>query len=81
MSTPTTARSAARTAAPLITMGTTWAARKGLMKGYEAKTGQPAPIIRSRNATLLQKVLWAATMAAVIALVEVIVWQVIGDEE
>ena len=81
MTTSTTARSAARSAAPLITMGTTWAARKGLMKGYEAKTGKPAPIIRSRNASLMQKVLWAAALAAVVALVEVVVWQIIGEEE
>jgi hypothetical protein len=70
-----------RSTAPLITIGATWAARKGMMKGYEARTGKPAPLIRSREATVLQKILWAAAMAGVIALVEVVVWRMIDDEE
>jgi len=70
-----------RSGAPLITIGATWAARKGMMKGYEARTGRPAPLIRSREATMVQKILWAAAMAAVIALVEVVVWKVLDDED
>jgi hypothetical protein len=88
MTTPATSAPAApggrellRTTAPLITLGATYLARKGLMKGYEARTGRPAPLIRSREASAMQKILWAATMAAVLALVEVAVWKVIGEED
>jgi hypothetical protein len=70
-----------RTAAPLITLGATYLARKALMKGYESRTGRPAPLIRSRNAGALEKIVWATTMAAVLALVEVVVWKVIGEED
>ena len=70
-----------RSTAPLITLGATYMARKALMKGYEARTGKPAPLIRSRQATAMQKILWAATMAAVLALVEVAVWKAIGEDD
>jgi hypothetical protein len=84
MSTPaatSSARTVARTAAPLITMGATWAVRKGMMKGYESRTGRPAPVVHSREASLLSKVLWAAAMAGVIAMIEIVVWQVLSDDE
>lgn len=79
--TPASNRDLLRSSAPLITLGATWAARKGLMKGYEARTGRPAPLIRSREASMVQKILWAAAMAGVIALIEVVVWKLIDDED
>ena len=65
MSTPavTSARATARTLAPVLSMGATWAARKGMIKAYESKTGKPAPLVRSRQAPVLEKVLWAAAMS------------------
>ena len=83
MSTPavTSARATARTLAPVLSMGATWAARKGMIKAYESKTGKPAPLVRSRQAPVLEKVLWAAAMSALIVLIEAIVWKAVGDEE
>lgn len=81
--TPTlsTTRTTLRSAAPLVAMGATWAVRKGMIKGYERSTGKPAPVVRSTEATLMQKVLWAAAMAGMIALIEVVVWNLLSDEE
>jgi hypothetical protein len=75
------ARTALQTARPLITLGATWAVRKGLMRGYEARTGRPAPVVYNRDASLLSKVLWSATMAATIALIEVVLWQILDSDE
>jgi len=74
-------RAIARTAVPLVSMGATWAARKGLMKGYEAKTGKPAPLLSSRDASIVSKVVWAASLAAVLALVEAVIWKLLAEEE
>jgi hypothetical protein len=68
------------TATPLITMGATWAARKSMIKVYEAATGRPAPLVRSRESSVAAKILWAAALAGVVALVEVVIWQVLDDE-
>lgn len=76
-----TVRSLARSSAPLITMGATILARKGMMKGYEARTGKKPPLVRSREATMVQKMLWAAAMAAVIVVVEAVVWNLLVDDE
>ena len=74
-------RVALRTAAPLITMGATWAARKGMTKAYEARTGKPAPGIHSREAFVATKVLWAAAIAGIVALIDIAIWQLLDDEE
>ena len=70
-----------RTIAPLVTMGATWGARKAMVVSYEKSTGKPAPVISSREAGLLQKVLWAAALGAALALVQSLVWHVLerGD--
>ena len=83
MSTPavTSARATARTLAPVLSMGATWAARKGMIKAYESSTGKPAPLVRSRQSPVLEKVLWAAAMSALIVLIEAIVWKAVGEEE
>jgi hypothetical protein len=78
---PSSARSALQTARPLITLGATWAVRKAAMRGYEARTGRPAPVIYNREASMLSKVVWAAAMAGTIALIEVILWQVFDSDE
>ena len=74
-------RSALRTARPLITLGATWVVRKGMMKGYEARTGKPAPVIYSRDASVVSKVLWAAGMAATIAAIEIVLWQILDSDD
>ena len=80
-STASSARSTARALAPVVQLGATWAARKGMIKAYESKTGKPAPLVRSRQAPVLEKVLWAAAMSALIVLIEAIVWKAVGEEE
>jgi hypothetical protein len=80
-STATTPRSMARTAAPLVALGTTWVVRKAMMKAYEGRTGNPAPVIYSRDASIVSKVLWAATMAATVALIEIVIMQVLDAYE
>jgi len=51
------------------------------MKGYEARTGKPAPVIYSREASMMSKVLWATAMAATIAIIEIVVWQILDSDE
>ena len=58
--TQSSTRSMATAAAPLITMGTTLVVRKALIKGYEASTGKPAPVIANRDAPVLARILWSA---------------------
>lgn len=74
-------RSALQTARPLISLGATWTVRKALMRGYEARTGKPAPVVYNRDASVLSKVLWSATMAATIALVEAVLYQLLDSDE
>jgi hypothetical protein len=74
-------RAALQTARPLITLGATWAVRKGLIRAYEARTGRSAPVVYSREASVASKVLWAATMAASIALIEVVLWKVLESDD
>lgn len=66
-----------RTATPLITVGVTWLVRKAMMTAYESRTGKPAPVIHSREASFVSKVLWSATLATTIAIVEIVVFQVL----
>jgi hypothetical protein len=78
---PDSARTMARAAAPLITLGATFVVRKLMMRTYEARTGKPAPVVYSREASAVSKVLWAATMAATIAVIEVVVWQIFESDD
>ena len=73
-------RTMARAAAPLITLGATWAVRKVMMKAYEAATGKPAPVVYSREASAVSKIVWSAVMAATIASIEIVVWKVLEDD-
>ena len=75
------ARGALQTARPLITLGATWVVRKGMMKAYEARTGKPAPVIYSRDASMASKVLWASAMAATIAVIEIVLWQILDSDD
>lgn len=75
------ARGALQTARPLITLGATFVVRKAMMKGYEARTGKPAPVIYSRDASMVSKVLWASAMAATIAVIEIVLWQILDSDD
>jgi len=74
-------RNMATAVAPLITMGTTLVVRKALIKGYEASTGKPAPVIANRDAPVLARVLWSAGMAGVIASIEIVVWKLLDSTD
>ncbi len=76
-----TQRNLARATVPLITLAATWVARKAMINGYERSTGKKAPLIHSRNGSVLSKMAWAASMAAVVALIEVVVWNVLDGED
>jgi hypothetical protein len=80
--TQSSTRSMVTAAAPLITMGTAFFVRKALVKGYEASTGKPAPVIANREAPVLARILWSAGMAAMLASIEIMVAKVLdpGDE-
>lgn len=80
-STSSSTKALGKSVAPLVTMGATWGARKAMVKGYEAGTGKPAPVISSRDASLIQKVLWAAALGAAIALVQSAVWHFLERAE
>jgi hypothetical protein len=81
LSAASSTRNMARSAAPLIALGTTWVVRKAMMKAYEGRTGKPAPVVYSREASVVSKVIWAATMAATVALIEIVVTQVLDGYE
>jgi Protein of unknown function (DUF4235) len=71
--------SRAHSVAPLAAVAATWGARKAITKGYEKGTGKPAPIASSPENSILTKVLWAAALAATIAVAESLVWKALGD--
>ncbi len=73
------ARMSANTVAPLVTMGTTLVLRKALIAGYESATGKPAPVVHNRDASVTERVVWAATMGAAIALIEIVVWRALDS--
>ncbi|MGB7979248.1 MAG: DUF4235 domain-containing protein [Candidatus Nanopelagicales bacterium] len=74
-------RSLAANAAPAISLGVAWAARKGMSKAYEARTGNPAPIIARRDASIMRRILWASAMAATVALVEILIWHLLDPDD
>lgn len=74
------AASTAAKAAPVVSMGAAWAVRKAMVKGYERRTGKSAPLVYSHEASLKSKVLWAAAVAAAIALIEAIIWQAFRED-
>jgi hypothetical protein len=74
-------RETLRTVAPLLNFGLTWGVRKGMIKAYESRTGRPAPLVHTRNGSVLATVAWAASIAAVLALVETLVIRALADDE
>ena len=73
-------RQVVRQLTPLITMAATWAVRRALISAYEGRTGQPAPLIYSRGPSAARKVIWAATVAGTVALIEVIILELIDKD-
>lgn len=74
-------RALARQLSPLVTMTATDLVRKAMISAYEARTHEPAPVIYASNVSPVKKILWTATVAAAVALIEIIVLEVIGGDE
>lgn len=74
-------RALLRQLSPVVTMTATYVVRKAMISAYEARTHEPAPVIYARNVSPIKKVIWTATVAAAVALIEIIVLEVIGGED
>ncbi len=70
-----------KTVTPVVTMGITWGVRKGLAAAYTARTGRSAPVVADRTRSILSRVLWAASVTAVVVLIESIVLDALTDAE
>lgn len=79
-SSPSTARAAVRSMAPVINMAAALAARRLMMMSYQSATGKPPPLVHSSRSSLMSKVLWGAAIGAVIALVEGTIWGLLDEE-
>lgn len=70
----------ARTLAPLITMSATYVVRKAMISGYERATGKEAPKVYSHASSIGSRVFWTAATAAMVALIEALVFDWLEDE-
>lgn len=63
----------AKLAAPIIALGATWAVREVLEFGYKKVTGHEPPHASDPTQRISRIILWAATTAAAIAVVNVVI--------
>jgi len=63
----------AKVAAPLIALGATWAVREVLEFGYKKITGHEPPHANDPTQRMSRIILWAATTAAAMAVVSVVI--------
>ena len=59
--------------APVAAIGATWLVRKVLDSGYRAVTGKQPPHASDPSQSMTRIIMWAATTAAAIAVVNVII--------
>jgi hypothetical protein len=64
---------ATKVAAPLIALGATWAVREMLEFGYRKVTGHAPPHANDPTQRMSRIILWAATTAAAVAVVSVVI--------
>jgi hypothetical protein len=67
------APTAAKIIAPLVAIGATWAVQKGLSAAYTKATGHQPPRASDPDASLRRIIVWAATTAVAVAVVNVVV--------
>ena len=67
------APTAAKVAAPLLAIGATWAVQRGLEKAYVMATGHAPPRASDPHASMRRIILWAATTAVAVAVVNVVI--------
>ncbi|MDP3971881.1 MAG: DUF4235 domain-containing protein [Candidatus Nanopelagicales bacterium] len=65
-----------RIIAPIISMGATFLARKGLTYVYKTRTGHEPPQAEDRDVSLIRVIGWAATTAVVSAVIEVTITRI-----
>lgn len=63
----------ARTWAPLIALGATWAVRKGMSSAYSRRTGHEPPTPEDTEVSLARALGWAVTTAVISVAIEVVV--------
>ena len=66
----------ARTLAPLIAMGATWGARKGMSTAYAKRTGHAPPTADDPEVSLTRALGWALATAVVSVAIEVVITRV-----
>lgn len=62
-----------RAFAPIISMGATWAVRKGMSKAYSRRTGEAPPTHGDIRTPLRTVLLWAMLTAMTTALIDVMI--------
>lgn len=63
----------ARTWAPLISLGATWAVRKAITVAYSRRTGHAPPTADDTEVSLARALGWAVTTAVISVTIEVVV--------
>lgn len=69
----------ARTVAPLVALGATWAVRKVMTSAYKSRTGHEPPQSDDPEVTLGKILAWAIATSVVSAAVEVIIIRVVEN--
>ena len=67
------APTSAKLMAPIIALGATWAVREIMEKVYKKTTGNNPPHASDPEQTMTRVILWAATTAAAVAIVSVVI--------
>lgn len=76
----------ARTWAPLVAIGATWAVRKAMSTAYARRTGHAPPMPDDTEVSLARALGWAVTTAVISVTIEVVVTRAAaqlahGDEQ
>ncbi|MGV1005286.1 MAG: hypothetical protein ACOYEV_11095 [Candidatus Nanopelagicales bacterium] len=66
---------AMRSLTPVITMLAAYGIRKLMTSGYEHRTGKPAPLVSSQEASVGSRVMWTVAVGATVALAESLIWE------
>lgn len=63
----------ARTWAPIVALGATWAVRKAMSTAYSRRTGHAPPTADDTEVSLTRALGWAVTTAVISVAIEVVV--------
>lgn len=69
----------ARTVAPLVALGATWAVRKVMTAAYKSRTGHEPPQSDDPEVALVKILMWTISTSVVSAAVEVIIIRVVEN--